>query len=337
MFNSLFKPISLGTMQLQNRIVMAAMVTRYADSEGLVTERLIKHLIEQAKGCPGLIITEITTVAPTGRSFANQLGIHKDDFIPRLKQLTRAVKEAGPVRFVLQLHHGGRRAPSRLNDGAQPVAPSAIAVWGGEMPRELTLEQIEELIEAFAQGARRAKDAGFDGVELHCAHGYLIQQFLSPLTNKRTDLFGGDLESRTRFALDILRRIRQKVGQDYPVIAKICGDEFFKGGLTLKDAQKLVTMFEEVNVNAFEVSAGYKADSEEGYINCSVPASVLSMALPRGHFIHLASGIKKVSGVPVIAVGRLDEPNLAEKIIAEGKADLVAIARGLLADPLFSL
>ena len=335
MSSHLFEPITLGTMELRNRIVMPAMATNYGNGEGFVTTRLINHYAERARGGPGLIIIEITSIAPTGKGFANQLGIYKDDFIPQLRQLTEAIKECGPVRCILQLHHGGRRAPSQINNGAQPVAPSAIACLGGEMPRELTPEEIEELIEAFSQGARRAKEAGFDGVEVHCAHGYLIHQFLSPLTNKRGDKYGGDLESRAKFALEVLKRIRQRVGQEYPVLAKICGDEFFKGGLTLRDSQKLVTMFEDVNIAAIEVSAGYKASSEEGYFNSSVPVANLPMALPRGYFVHLAEGIKKVARVPVIAVGLLHEPSLAEKVITEGKADLVAIGRGLLADPFF--
>ena len=331
----LLEPIALGSLELRNRIVKAAMVTCYADREGYVTERLINHYVKHAKGGAGLIIIEVSSVAPTGKAFDNQLGLHKDDYIPQLKQLARAIKGCGPVKCIIQLHHGGRRAPSKLNNGTQPVAPSAIAIWGGETPRELTSEEIEKLIEDFALAAMRAKEAGFDGLELHCAHGYLISQFLSPLTNKRMDIYGGDLESRSRFALDILKRIRQKVGQAYPILAKINGSEFVKGGFGLTDAQKLVTMFESFNVAAVEVSAVYKSSSEEGYLNASIPVANVPMAYPRGYFVPLAEGIKKVAKVPVIAVGRLDEPGLAEKVIAEEKADLISIARGLLADPLF--
>ncbi len=331
----LLKPIVVGGLELRNRIAMAAMETCYADSEGYVTERSINHYISRAKGGVGLIIVEIASVDDTGRSFGRQLGIHRDDFVPKLKELARAIKESGQVKCFIQLHHAGRRAPSEVNKGTRPVAPSPISIWGGEIPRKLSSEKIGDLIEAFALASVRAKKAEFDGIELHCAHGYLISQFLSPLTNKRTDIYGGDLESRSRFLLEILERIRQKVGQDYPIIIKISGSEFSKGGFDLSDSQKLVRMLERFNIAAFEISAGYKASSEEGYINASIPVANLPMAYSRGYFVHLAEGIKKVTKVPVIAVGRLDDPSLAEKVIAEGKADLISIARGLLADPLF--
>lgn len=335
MSSILFKPILLGTLELKNRIVMPSIATNYGDGNGFVTRRSIDHYTRCARGGTGLIITEVVSIAPTGKGFANQLGIYKDDFIPQLKQLTGAVKKIGTAKFILQLHHAGRRASPQVNNGAQPVAPSALACTGGEMPHILTTEEIEELIEAFSQGARRAKEAGFDGVEVHCAHGYLIQQFLSPLTNKRTDKYGGDFESRARFALEILKHIRNRVGKEYTLLVKICGSEFFNGGINLRSSQKLVTLFEEAHITGIEVSGGYKASSEEGYLNSPVPMANLSMASPRGYFIHLAEGIKKVTALPVIAVGRLNEPELAEKIITEGKADLVAIGRGLIADPLF--
>ena len=160
MWSHLLEPISLGNLELQNRVVKAAMVTCYADREGYVTERLVKHYVKHAKGGAGLIVVEVSSIAASGKAFGNQLGLHKDDFIPGLKDLARAVKESGPVKCIIQLHHGGRRAPSMLNSGAQPVAPSAIPIWGGETPRELTPEEIEGLIEAYALAAMRAEEAG---------------------------------------------------------------------------------------------------------------------------------------------------------------------------------
>lgn len=335
MKSKLFEPINIGTIRVRNRLVMAPMVTRYGDSSGFVTQRLIEYYAERAKNNVGLIIVEAACVAPGGRVAANQLGIDDDAFIPGLRNLAEAINKSG-ARCFLQLQHTGRRAHSILNDGIQPVAPSAIPMRNGEVPRELTIGEIEGIIEAFAQGARRAKDAGFDGVELHFAHGYLIAQFLSALTNKRTDKYGGDLASRARVAVQIVERVRQRVGESYPLSARICGDEYIKGGLTIKDAQKITAMLEGAGINTVDVSAGYTASHEEGYLNALIPWSSAPMPIPHGYYLHLAEGIKRIAKVPIIAVGRLDDPNLAEEVIAQGKADLVAIGRGFLADAAFA-
>jgi len=310
---------------------MPAMVNQYGDSSGFVTQRQIDYYSERAKNGVGLIIIEVTCIAPGGRGFVNELNIYDDIFIPGARSLAKAIKRGGACCF-LQLHHAGRRAYSKDNNGIQPVAPSPVPTRTGEMPRELTIEDIDNLIEAYAQGARRAKEAGFDGIECHSAHGYLIAQFLSPLTNKRTDKYGGDLASRARFGVEIIHRIRQQVGESYPVIVRICGDEYIKGGLTLKDTQRVAVILEEAGASAINVSAGYTASHEEGYLNALIPFSSAPMSLPHGCYAHLAEGIKKVVKVPIIAVGRLDDPELAEEVIAKGKADLVAIGRGLLAD-----
>jgi len=331
MKSRLFEPVTIGTMTLSNRLVMAPMVTQYGNGGGCVTERLIDYYVERAKNKVGLIIVEAACVAIGGRVASNQLNIYDDAFVAGLKRLAGAIRDTGS-KCVLQLQHTGRRASSAYNNGIQPVAPSAIPARNGEMPRELSVEEIEGIIEAFAQGARRAKEAGFDGVELHFAHGYLIAQFLSPLINKRTDRYGGDLESRTRLALEIVRRVKQEVSDDYPLMARICGDEYIKGGLTLKDSQRIVVMLEAAGVHAIDVSAGYTASHEEGYLNCLIPWSSAPMAIGHGCYLHLAEGIKKVVKVPIIAVGRLDDPDVAEKAVAQGKTDLVAVGRGILAD-----
>jgi len=311
------------------------MVTQYADSSGFTTQRLIDYYVERAKNRVGLIIVEAACVTLGGRILGKQLGIYDDSFIPGLRKLAESVKKAGACCF-LQIQHGGRRASPACSGGIQPVAPSAIPMRRGEMPHELTTEEVDGIIEAFTQGTRRAKEAGFDGVELHFAHGYLIAQFLSPLTNKRTDKYGGDLESRARLAVEIVQRIRQQVGESYPLSVRICGDEYIKGGLTLRDAQKVSVMLEAAGVNVLDVSGGYTASHEEGYLSCLRPASVAPMAIPRGHLLHLAEGVKKVVKSPVITVGRLDAPDLAEEVIAKGKADMVAIGRGLIADAAFA-
>lgn len=334
MTKKLFEPINIGTLKVPNRIIMPAMHTNYGDTAGYVTDQLIDYYVERAKNKVGLIIIELVGVAPGARVSPKQLYIHNDSYIPGLKKLASAIKDAGACCF-LQLHHGGRRAVSKYNDGIQPVAPSAIPARNYEMPKALSLTEIEEMIESFAVGALRAKQAGFDGIENHFAHGYLIAQFLSALTNKRTDKYGGDLESRAKMGIEITRRIRQKVGKDYPLIIRIVGDEFIKGGITYNDSKKIASLMEKEGIDGINLSGGYTASSDEGYYSASVPWSLVPMSFPRGMYIPFAEGIKKIVKIPVMVVGRLDEPELAEKVVAEGKADMVCIGRGLLSDAEF--
>jgi len=327
----LLEPIKIGPMELRNRIVMPAMGTNYADQNGAVTDRLLNYYTERAKGGVGMVIIEVTCVdSPIGKTIANQLSIHDDSLMPGLKALASSIQGQG-AKAAVQLHHAGRRAHSKIT-GLQPVAASAIACYGGEIPRELTEKEIEETVEKFVQGARRAKEAGFDGVEVHCAHGYLIQQFLSPLTNKRTDAYGGDLQDRTKFAYQVLLQIRMAVGENYPLWARISGDEFIPGGLTLQEGKIIARELQKAGANLVHVSAGGTPSSAEEYMaqkNTSIP----DMSFPRGCFVHLAQGIKESVNIPVIAVGRINEPHFAEEILRQGKADLVAMGRALIADP----
>src|SRR5512136_283107 len=182
----LLEPVEIGTLELRNRIVMPAMGTNYANRDGSVSDRLLDYYSERAKGGAGLIILEVTCIdSPIGKTIANQLCIHDDAMIPGLKTLAQSIQARG-AKAAVQLHHAGRRAETKIT-GLQPVAPSAIACYGGSIPKVLMEEEIEGILKNFAAGARRAREAGFDAVEIHCAHGYLIHQFLSPLTNKRTD------------------------------------------------------------------------------------------------------------------------------------------------------
>ncbi|MBI2832446.1 MAG: FAD-dependent oxidoreductase [Chloroflexi bacterium] len=330
----LFEPGKIGTLDLKNRIVMPAMTTNLGDNSGLVNTRTVEYYSERDRPNVGLVVIEATNVGPGGRMFALQLRIDGDDCLPGLTRLASAINKAG-AKSAIQLSHGGRKARREFNKGAQPVAPSSITAFHYDTPRELTLEEIDNILEAFADGARKAQEAGFHAVELHAAHGYLIHNFLSPLTNKRTDRYGGDLESRLRFVGDIYRRIRARVGDDYPLIIRINADDYIKGGITLGDAQQMAVLLEEIGFNAISILAGYAASSEEGYIAQMAPSGVFPMAFPRGGFVYLGEGIKKCVRVPVITCGRINEPQLAERVLEEGKADFVAIGRGLLADAEF--
>jgi len=320
----LFEPIKIGTMELKNRIVMPPMGTNFSTEDGYATKRLIKYHVERAKGGVGLIIVEGAYVEPRGKGTVRQLAVDHNDKISGLKKLATAIKANG-AKAALQLFHGGRQSHS-LIIGTQPVSASEVFCrLTRETPRALTVEEIQEVIEAFAEGARRTKTAGFDAVEIHGAHGYLINQFLSPLTNKRTDKYGGDVKGRTRFLLEILERTRDKVGSNYPILCRINGDDYIEGGLTLEETKKIAQMLEAAGVDVLHISGGI--------YDSPVPVTSGPMALSRGHMVHLAAGIKKVVDVPVIAVGRINDSELAEKILQEGKADLISMGRALLADP----
>lgn len=318
----LFSEISINTLRLKNRIVMPPMCTNYATIGGAVTQRMIDYYTARALGGVGLINVEFSYVHPAGKVFEHMLGIYDDKLIPGLQMLADSVHKGGAKIFI-QIAHGGRRSHSEIT-GTAPVAPSAIPRLNGETPQELSKEEIEELIQAFIIAGQRAKRAGFDGVMIHMAHGYLLQQFLSPFSNKRKDCYGGDLDGRARFPLEILRGLRKEVGDDYPLTCRICGDEFIKGGFDLKQSIQLAKMLEVNGANALEVSAG---THETGQVIAAPPY------YPMGFLSHLSAAIRKEVNIPVGIVGRIHTPDLAEELLQQGKADLIAVGRGLIADP----
>ncbi len=317
----LWEPFRIGQMELRNRIVMPAMLTRYGSEEGYVTERTKNYYEARARGGAGLIIEEATYVHLRGKSFPNQLGISDDKFIPDLSQLVQTIHRHG-AKAAIQLFHGGRTAKSALSL-MQPVAPSPLASSGGEVPKELTVDEIAEIVAYFVEAALRAKKAGFDGVEIHGAHSFLIDQFLSRASNKRQDVYGGDLPKRARFLIEVIKTVREAVGRSYPVWCRLNGKEYgIDEGTSLEEAQEIARMAQDASADAIHVSAaGPKA-----------PILLTSPTFVPAIIADLAEGIKKVVTVPVIAVGRIT-PEAAESILAEGKADLVAIGKGLLADP----
>jgi len=324
-FTKLFEPLSVGAMEIPNRIVMPAMGTNMANSDGTVSDRTRNYYVERAKGGVGLIIVEATCVDPGGKAMPNQLCIDRDEVIPGLKSLVNAVHRYG-TKIAIQLHHAGRQTDS-ATVGAQPVAPSAIPGVLKVVPRELTTGEIKRLVEAYAEGARRAKEAGADAVEIHGAHGYLVDQFLSPYSNRRNDEYGGDLERRMRFALEIVELCRTKAGEKFPLLFRISADEFIPGGLTLKETRIIARRLEESGVDCIHVSCG----AYESMFRFMPPAST-----PPGSMVYLAREIKKMVRVPVIAVGRINTPELAEKILKKNDADMVSIGRPLIADPEFA-
>jgi len=324
-FEKLFEPIKIGTMEVKNRFVMAPMITNYAASDGSVTDRFKAYHKARAKGGVGLIIVEATFVHLSGKGFSNELGIDKDALVGKLTEVTDTAHEHG-AKIALQLYHSGRQSHSAVTGGPL-FAPSPLACpVCGETPLEMTKQDIEDMITAFGEGARRAKAAGFDAVEIHGAHGYLVGQFLSPYSNKRTDEYGGSFENRARFPLEVLAKVRNAVGKDYPVLYRLSSEEFVTGGLTIEDTRKFATMLVDHGIDAIHVSGG---------VYESAAMIIQPAAVPQGVYVSNAAAIKEAIGsrVPVIVVGRIKDPAMAADIIHDGKADMIAMGRALLADP----
>ncbi|MFC2046090.1 FAD-dependent oxidoreductase [Chloroflexota bacterium] len=325
--NHVFSPITINGMTVRNRTAVPPMDTGYGSPEHEVTDQLIAYHRRRAEGGLGLIIVEYTSVDPGGRCVPNQLGIYDDRFIPGFRRLTEAVHEHG-AKIALQIHHGGVRAKPE-HSGGQIVAPSAIPDAGvGVVPRALTIPEIQALVEAFGQAARRAKEAGFDAVEIHGAHGYLINEFLSPWFNRRDDDYGGTFEKRLRFSLEVVKRVRELVGTEFPVGFRIIGEEMPLGsGLTLKDTTKIVARLEEAGIDMIHVSIGN--------VGPSLGMVVAPMAMDWGFNVYSAAAVKRVVDIPVITVGRITDIRLADQIVRDGHADMVAMGRASLADPEF--
>jgi len=322
-YPTVFSSLRIKNLTLKNRIVLPPMATWYATSFGEVTPRLIGYHRERAAGGVALNIVEFTVVESEGKLDQHMLGIYDDTHIPGLKALVQAVHDAGG-KIAVQLSHAGRRARSASNGGRRPWAPSAIAELGGEIPNEMIPAQIEYVQECFQKAALRAKQAGFDAVEIHCAHGYLIHQFLSPLSNRRSDQYGGTLENRSRFSLQTLARVRQAVGDEFPIFCRVSGDEFIDGGSRLAEAKIFARSLEMAGVDCIDVSAGVFETAER---------TVPPMAMDRGCNIGLAREIKAHVNVPVIGVGRIKTLDEAEALLQDSAADLVAMGRSLIADP----
>ena len=329
-FPKLFEPTHIGKMELKNRIVMPPMGTNMGTPDGHVTEEVVCYYRERARGGVGLIIVETTCVdAPAGKTTAFQLAIDNDRFIPGLSRLAETIHQHGS-RTVLQLQHGGRGTKSAIT-GIQPVAPSPIPMpygtqvgYEGEMPRELALAEIKDLVRKFAAAAQRARQAGYDGVEIHSTGYYLVAQFLSSTANARQDEYGGSLSNRARFLTEIVQAVRAGVGPDYPVLCKISAMELGPGaGITVEEAQQIARIAEEAGADALEIAA---------MLWGIIPRLPPSTAEAPGGLLPFMDGLKKAVRIPLIAAGRIT-PELGEKALQERQADLIAMGKALIADP----
>ena len=334
-YPTVFQPCRIGGVTLKNRLAMSQMTMNYATEEGEVTDKLIAHYRERAKGGVGLIFVEGTYFTPEGKGYVRQIGISSERHVEGLKRLTDAVHSLkNDTRIFLQIHHAGGRVSSKIS-GLQPVAPSAVPAYpGAEMPRALTREEIARLVETHVEAAGRAKAAGFDGVDIHCAHGYLVPSFFSPLTNLRTDDYGGDLAGRTRFLTEIVRGIRARLGKDFPLTIKISGDEYIEGGLGIPAMIEIARLAEEAGIDGLIVSAGTPGGQKfEDLGEAHKVMRTLPMMTQPGCLVPIAAEFKKALRIPIVTVGRINTIALAEEILSQGKADIVAIGRALLADP----
>ncbi len=300
----LFQPMTIKGLRLRNRIVMPAMGNKLQNSAGEVTQELIDYYGEAAKGGAGLLIVQAAYVMD--ESTGDRLRIDSDDLVPGLNALATTIKSWG-ARVAIQLNHPGY------------LFSKGLAI------DRLDADRIREVMEAFGKAAERAKRAGFEMVEVHGGHGYLIAQFLSGLTNKRTDEYGGTLEKRMNFALQVFRKVREALGEDVPVSFRMSVDEFLPGGMGLDDSKKISATLEKEGVDLISVSAGKRPETREW--------SIQPMAFPRGCLTALSTGLKRSIGIPVMVAGRINDPILANAILEEGKADLIGMGRGLIADP----
>jgi 2,4-dienoyl-CoA reductase-like NADH-dependent reductase (Old Yellow Enzyme family)/thioredoxin reductase len=325
-FRNLFSPLKIRTMELNNRFVIPPMATNLANEDGMVSQGMIDYWVARAKGGWGLLIVEFTAIDPIGKVGPCHPCLWSDDFIPSLKRLTDAVHQYG-AKIAIQLSHTGRQTTEAIIDipGAGPVSASPIPCpLEREIPRELSVEEIYVLIEKFGDAAARAREAGFDAVEIHGAHGYLLAQFMSEYSNKRVDEFGGSLHNRLRFPLEVIHNVRKKIGTSFPVMFRISGEERVPGGRTLEESRIVARLVEEAGVDVIDVSVGTAGSAQ--YI-------FSSQAVPPGFLLSVSREIKKAVSVPVIAVGRINHPFMAEDALNAGNADLVAWGRPSFADP----
>ena len=323
MLKTLFSPFKIKTMELSNRLVVAPMVVNYCNPDGTATEKWMTYLEARAKGGFGLIITEDFAVDPRGKGFSRIPGLWNDSQVEGHAELTRRIHQHG-AKVMAQIYHAGRQT-CHFVTGELPLAPSPIPCPRlQELPLELKIPEIEEIVEKFGDTALRAKKAGFDGVEIHGAHGYLISGFMSAYSNKRTDKYGGNLMNRLRFPLEIIANIRAKVGREFIVGFRISGDEFVPGGRSIEDTKYVASVLEENSIDVLHITAGVYASNER----------IMGDSMTNhGMIADLAAEVKKMVSIPVITVNRINDPFVAEVVLRSGKADLVSMARGSLSDP----
>lgn len=321
---ALLSPIKIRNLEISNRVVMPPMGTALCNPDSTVSDALLAYMERQAQSGAGLLISEITAVHPTGLVAPFQLGSWDDKFLPGLTQLAKIMRSAGS-KAALQIHHAGRESLFMLQEG-KAIGPSASpSLVFGQAPKEMTKEDIQEIIAAYGAAAIRARQAGFDAVEIHGAHGYLLTQFLSAVSNQRTDEYGGSFANRARFAVEVVRSVRKSVGDDFPVLLRISAEEVIENGYTVDDVITIIPALKEAGVDVIHASVG--TYGSPGGVTCAPPE------YESGFNVWRAEKIKKAADIHVITVGRFNDPRTADEVIAKGDVDMVAIGRQQLCDP----
>jgi len=324
-FKDLFSPIKIGSLELKNRIVMAPAGTSLAAPDGSISEALIRYHEARALGGCGLNIVEVAFIDPRGVSIAAPAMISDDKYVPGWRALADAVHNAGGKVFC-QPAHIGRQAPPDYLHGMQPASASSVpSSITRVVPHELTVEEIKELVRKYADVARRVREAHLDGIEIHCSHEYLIAEFMSAYTNKRTDEYGGSLWNRMRLPLEIISTVRSVVGRNMPVGVRMSGDELIPGGRDVNESKIVARILEE--------EGGIDYISISGGVYASIHTMVAPIGTPRGTWVPTAAAIKQSVSIPVMVAGRINDPLFAEQILTEGKADLIGMVREVMADP----
>ncbi|AET69612.1 NADH:flavin oxidoreductase [Desulfosporosinus orientis DSM 765] len=313
------QPLQAGPLTLKNRLIMPPMATAKADPEGKVSPALLDYYQEKSQGgYLSLIIIEHSFVHADGKASNRQLSVSDDNLIDGLKKLAQVIQSNGS-KTVMQINHAGSHTAPEITHSV-PVAPSAVPhPRRNNLPEELARKEIAAIIKSFQEAARRTKEAGFDGVEIHAAHGYLLNQFFSPLTNKRTDEYGGNVHNRIRIHLQIIEEIRSAVGDDFPILLRLGAMDFKDGGITIEDSQIAAQAFEKAGVNLLDISGGFS-----GYM---IPGLT-----GQGYFVSLTEAIKNVVSIPVILTGGITDVYSAERLLLEEKADLIGVGRAILND-----
>jgi 2,4-dienoyl-CoA reductase-like NADH-dependent reductase (Old Yellow Enzyme family) len=333
-----FEPKEIGGMVIKNRLVRSATYEAMASEDGSVTDELVELYKTLAQGGVGLIITGYAYVQSSGKSTPRHTGIDRDELIPGLTKIARTVHVHGDgCKVAIQLVHSGRQ--SFILD--ETIAPSAVLESvRNKIPREMTIEEIEETVEAFAEAARRAKEAGFDAVQVHAAHGYLLSEFLSPYTNRRTDEYGGSTENRCKIVEGTYKRTVENVGKDFPILIKMNVDDFLEGGINLNESKRIAERLSKTGFAAIETSGCMwevitRSEEELGWEPAMIPESRINIKSKDKEAYHLpyAREIRKVIDVPLILVGGIRSLDVIEKILAEGSADFIALSRPLIRQP----
>ena len=323
---TLFAPSEINGMTISNRLVRSATWSGMATDDGASTPQLVDLMRDLAKGGVGLIITGYTYFRQDGQAGPRQLGIYKDELIPGLKTITKAVHESGG-KIILQLAHAGFYAQSALT-GQAPLAPSNIDELSKKPRKEMRIQDIKEMVASFGEAARRARDAGFDGVQIHSAHGYLLSQFLSPLYNRRIDEYGGEVQNRARILLEVLETIRNVVGLDYPILVKLNSQDFIENGLKLEDSIRVGAMLSERGIDGIELSGGLLTSSKFSPSRRGITAKN-----KEAYFRNEAQSFKEEINVPLILVGGIRSYHVANQLIDEGVADYISMCRPFIREP----